>query len=199
MNQQPVTNKSANADRRVWTQTVFQAEHPSSGEDFIVILTRRTPKDGSTPDLSVRACHASGPRMGELVYIEPRSLKEWGDDTFSTITKLLADNGIVLKQCLKGLGKKGRKLYSWQALCNVVYEDMSGSSGKRRAVIHLRHRHVVDLELTFKGPWRAGDDSMVRSAMFADWNTKMHGFSQIEWDVEEDSMLAELGFNVTKS
>jgi hypothetical protein len=56
MNQQPVTNKSANADRRVWTQTVFQAEHPSSGEDFIVILTRRTPKDGSTPDLSVRAC-----------------------------------------------------------------------------------------------------------------------------------------------
>jgi len=188
------TSSNVNATRRIWTQSVFTADR--SGEDYIVILTRRSPKDDSMPDLSVRACSVNGPTVGGgMVYIPPKSLDEWGMDPFNTISQLLADEGIVMGACLAGLGKKGRQLYSWRAMSNVQYEDMKGSSGKRRAVMHLRHRYM-DLEISFQGPWRVGNDDSVRKAMFLDWNTKMSGFEHIDWDVDEMEMLADLGFNI---
>lgn len=192
MNPATSSKTNPNETRLVWTQTVFTAL--KGAVDYIVVLTRRSPKDGSPADLSVRACEAAGPRVGHTFYIPPRSLNEWGANAYGTISKALAEEGIEMSACLKGLGKQGRKLYSWRAMANVVYVDMKGASGKRRAEMHLRHRYV-DMELTFQGPWRMGSNDVVRKAMFEDWNLKMAGFQHIEWDIAEDELLADIGFN----
>ena len=228
MSETKVKTTFTNQCRHIWTTTAFRAHH-SDGQPWYVFLLRerkfqnpeaqldqRIELPSDEHMLTIRACPLTGARPGNYVYIAPQTLSAYGGGT-QTVKGIIAaldeygiEAALSTGSNISGMGKKyGRKLWSWSLYKPVSYTEQQGSSGKRRAHLHVRSQALTTIitdeegtetrvfcEFTFDGPWRTGTDQVVRAAAWTDWNRDMRGFHNVWKNYDEDEFLSTIGVTV---
>jgi len=192
------TAKSVKPDRN-WTHLVYSASSKQLSRDRTCILSSLTDQLSGKMTIAIRVCKTSGPLPKDTLYIKAMTEEEILDECEGVVANLengikaiLKDHGITLEAMIEGVGKFGKKLYSWEALQGITYET-NDKGNRHRALLHVKHRHAEDHTLHFTGPWSAStDEEVIRKAMFAKWNKEMTGFTHINFNLSEQGFRQRL-------